>query len=258
MARSRGQVLTLCWRPVYGEVVGLRGRGTPGRQSLRLQIVCPSPTRNISNVVIACTVIYRVGGIRSFLPTLIVSRSGTPQISQVECVNYIVITSATRRTSMADSAKLPGGGTKGRPGRPVVAAGRRDAGQVPLWGGKDGQESHRPRKKGHQKEHGDRWRRWTAGGGDRRGERAGTEAPGSDDRKCTAAVVCNYVYRNTGYSNGAPNIMRQEPVNFAKAVPGRPGGPGVAPRPPKPATPPVPPNKPTVWKPKPVLKPRTK
>ena len=32
---------------------------------------------------------------------------------------------------------------------------------------------------GHQKEHGDRWRRWTAGGGDRRGERAGTEAPGA-------------------------------------------------------------------------------
>ena len=60
-------------------------------------------------------------GIRSFLPTLIVSRPGTPKISQVECVNYIVITSATRRTSMADSAKLPGGGQKGRPGRPGVA-----------------------------------------------------------------------------------------------------------------------------------------
>ena len=52
-----------------------------------------------------------------------------------------------------------------------------------LGGKKDGQESHRPRKNGHQKEHGDRWRRWTAGGGDRRGERAGTEAPGSDDRE---------------------------------------------------------------------------
>ena len=56
-------------------------------------------------------------------------------------------------------------------------------GKARFGGEKDGQESHRPRKKGHQKEHGDRWRRWTAGGGDRRGERAGTEAPDSDDRE---------------------------------------------------------------------------
>src|SRR5208337_127281 len=56
-------------------------------------------------------------------------------------------------------------------------------GKARFGGEKDGQESHRPRKKGHQKEPGDRWRRWTAGGGDRRGERAGTEAPGSDDRE---------------------------------------------------------------------------
>ena len=56
-------------------------------------------------------------------------------------------------------------------------------GKARFGGEKDGQESHRPRKTGHQKEHGDRWRRWTAGGGDRRGERAGTEAPGSDDRE---------------------------------------------------------------------------
>ena len=54
-------------------------------------------------------------------------------------------------------------------------------GKARFGGEKDGQESHRPRKNGHQKEHGDRWRRWTAGGG--RGERAGTEAPGSDDRE---------------------------------------------------------------------------
>ena len=60
-------------------------------------------------------------GIRSFLPTLIGSRPGTPKISQVECVNYIVITSATRKTSMADSAKLPGGGLKGIPGKPGIA-----------------------------------------------------------------------------------------------------------------------------------------
>ena len=44
-------------------------------------------------------------------------------------------------------------------------------GKARFGGEKDGQESHRPRKKGHQKEPGDRWRRWTAGGGDRRGER---------------------------------------------------------------------------------------
>ena len=56
-------------------------------------------------------------------------------------------------------------------------------GKARFGGEKDGQESHRPRKKGHQKEPGDRWRRWTAGGGDRRGERPGTEAPGSDDRE---------------------------------------------------------------------------
>ena len=43
-------------------------------------------------------------------------------------------------------------------------------GKARFRGEKDGQESHRPRKKGHQKEHGGRWRRWTAGGGDRRGE----------------------------------------------------------------------------------------
>ena len=56
-------------------------------------------------------------------------------------------------------------------------------GKARFGGEKDRQESHRPRKKGHQKEPGDRWRRWTAGGGDRRGERPGTEAPGSDDRE---------------------------------------------------------------------------
>src|SRR5208337_4721761 len=54
-----------------------------------------------------------------------ISRAPRPLGHQVSrelgCVNYIVITSATRRTSMADSAKLPGGGTKGIPGKPGVA-----------------------------------------------------------------------------------------------------------------------------------------
>ena len=56
-------------------------------------------------------------------------------------------------------------------------------GKARFGGEKDGPESHRPRKKEHQKEPGDRWRRWTAGDGDRLGERSGTEAPGSDDRE---------------------------------------------------------------------------
>ena len=53
----------------------------------------------------------------------------------------------------------------------------------PASGGeKTGKNPTPPRKKGTKKRPGDRWR---AGGplvGDRRGERAGTEAPGSDDR----------------------------------------------------------------------------
>ena len=54
-------------------------------------------------------------------------------------------------------------------------------GKARFGGEKDGQESHRPRKKGPRRAC-DRRRRWAAGGGDRRGERRGTETPGGDDR----------------------------------------------------------------------------
>ena len=75
--------------------------------------------------------------------------------------------------SVTNSAGCSGSGS--RPtrcwARPASGGGKRRARIPPT------------RKKGHQKEPGDRWRRWTAGGGDRRGERPGTEAPGSDDRE---------------------------------------------------------------------------
>ncbi len=61
VARSRGQVLAL----IVGtsvRVVGLRGRGTQERQSLQLLDNHAHHLRsNISNMVVACTVIYRVG-----------------------------------------------------------------------------------------------------------------------------------------------------------------------------------------------------
>ena len=55
-------------------------------------------------------------------------------------------------------------------------------GKARVGGEKDGQEPHRPGEKGHEEEPGDRRRRRPAGGGDRRGERAGLQAPEGDDR----------------------------------------------------------------------------
>ncbi len=55
-------------------------------------------------------------------------------------------------------------------------------GKARSGGGKDGPEPHRPRETGHQEALGDRriWR--PAGGRDRRGQRAGLQAAGIDDR----------------------------------------------------------------------------
>ena len=55
-------------------------------------------------------------------------------------------------------------------------------GKARFGGGKDGQESHRPRQEGDQEEPADRWRRRTVGCGDRRGQRGGAEAPERDNR----------------------------------------------------------------------------
>src|SRR5262245_59470218 len=55
-------------------------------------------------------------------------------------------------------------------------------GKARFGGEKGRQESHRPREEGHQAAPGDRWPRWPAGGGDRRGQRAGLQAAAIDDR----------------------------------------------------------------------------
>src|SRR4051794_23745108 len=55
-------------------------------------------------------------------------------------------------------------------------------GKARFGGGKDGQESHRPRQERDQEERADRRRRRPAGGGDRRGERRRAEALEGDDR----------------------------------------------------------------------------
>ena len=55
-------------------------------------------------------------------------------------------------------------------------------GKARFGGEKDRQEPHRPREKGHQEAPGDRRIRRPAGGGDRRGQRAGLQAAGADDR----------------------------------------------------------------------------
>ncbi len=55
-------------------------------------------------------------------------------------------------------------------------------GKARFGGEKDGQESHRPRQKGDQEAPGDRRPGRPAGGGDRRGQRAGLQAAGGDDR----------------------------------------------------------------------------
>ena len=86
-------------------------------------------------------------------------------------------------------------------------------GYARFGGEKDGQESHRPGKKGHQKEPGDRWRRWTAGGGDRRGERAGTGGSGQrrsrvswssrPNRQRMSRSTCPWIRRTTTQRGGA-------------------------------------------------------
>ncbi len=55
-------------------------------------------------------------------------------------------------------------------------------GKARFGGGKDGQEPHRPRETRHQEAHRDRRGGRPAGGGDRRGERAGLQAVGGDGR----------------------------------------------------------------------------
>ena len=55
-------------------------------------------------------------------------------------------------------------------------------GKARFGGGKDGQESHRPRQEGDQEEPGNRRRRRAPGRGDHRGEHRRAAAPGCHDR----------------------------------------------------------------------------
>jgi putative transposase len=55
-------------------------------------------------------------------------------------------------------------------------------GKARFGGEKDGQEPHRSRQEGHQEARPDRWPGRPAGGGDRRGQRAGLQAAPADDR----------------------------------------------------------------------------